>query len=329
MIAARRFRTIVLTRTHDATTRVPGKIAYFDPTVAWPQRGGDYPTADSVTSDPHLFTAWAGTLGGYSQGELKLIGTEGMDDEGLRSTIVHEVQHAADRTENPSRDNTSPITPAYRVPGTPPPGGVRNAQSLRSETHYNSYQTEFRAYWIMAAQGSAGDHFGSATALASNVRTLPGPTAGAPAIRTNFVNERQENIFWHLVNSPGYDFVAHEYTHDPEFKAMVDGFSSPVGGNLVNSIRILELGDAIDACTPLLDSSDARVRTVRIRAAALDPTDRAFLGGSDSGPFWAHARRMLPASVLAELMRQFGPPAVPMGDFPPDPSMPKKDTAVG
>jgi hypothetical protein len=262
----------------------------------------------------------------YSQGALNLIGTETMGDEEVRATIIHEVQHVADRTDRPARDVSNPIAPIYRVPGTPPVGGV-NSTSLLSERDYNLYQTEFRAYWVMAEQGSVRDEFGSATQPAKNERTLPGPS-GAQTIRTNFANERQENIFWHLV-TPGYDFIADAYTRDPAFKAMVDGFSMPTGGNLINSVRILELGDAIDACTPRLGERDPLVRTVLARANALDEIDRTFLRGSGSGPFWEHALRMLSQRVFASLTRQLGPTPSPVGDFPPDPSMPQKDTGVG
>lgn len=315
-IAGLKFRTVLLTHIHDHTTRKTGKISYFDSTVAWPQKGGDYPEASTVTEDPRLFSAAANLAGGYSQGELKLLGPEGMTNEVVRSTIIHEVQHAADRTESPSTVNTDhPIKPFYRLLG---------------KQAYNQYQAEFRSYWIEAEEGSTGDVFGSSSAPAVNTRTLAAPmpagakTATAP-IQTNFKNSRQEKIFWHVVDKED-PLLAVEYARDPEFKKMADAFSFPLGGNLINSVRIHDLADAIDACHPSLNPADAKVKAMLVKADALDPIDRAFLIDPHSQPFWTHAKGALSPQVQSILLKKISPRAV--GDFPPDPSMPRKDEVV-
>jgi hypothetical protein len=66
---------------------------------------------------------------------------------------------------------------------------------------------------------------------------------------------------------------------------MVDGMAAPIGGNVLNSVRVQALSDAIVAGDP---------DGVRSAASAMEDADRAFLSDKKaSGPIWAHAAKHL------------------------------------
>jgi hypothetical protein len=317
-IAQGKSTLVVFTPTHDAQTRRPGFIAYFDRKVKFPQTGGDYAEQSEAGDTDHIQYAPPDWAGGMQGGELSLIDPAKFSDAGLKGTIVHEVQHAADQNA---------FGQAGRVEGTP---GVTGGDALQSAQRYNDYQSEFRAYWLEAPEGSSRDRFGSSQKLAQNstpvVWTDPA-TQKKLSVATGLANARQEKIFWYLHdNYPGLR-VAETYATDASYRAMVNSFARPVGVNLVNSVRVQEMIKAIEALaaakggasktSPPVDP--AKVNDLFQKVTALDETDRAFLEDpAGSQAFWDFVQRSLPFEVFNRLQRMFR--KVPIGDFPPDPS---------
>lgn len=133
---------------------------------------------------------------------------------------------------------------------------------------------------------------------------------------TGFSNLRQEEIFWHLVDA-GYEYVPENYTTDPAFKAMVDAYDQPVGGNLVDSVRIQTVSEAIQSCNNTMTDEDSAVQDLYTAAEALDSLDRTFLGDeTESAIFWNQASGSLSADVLDTLRNivQYGT-RHPPGDY--------------
>ncbi len=276
-------RMVILTPTHDSTTRDPTQgVAYFDPQVSYPNVGGDYPADPAVKVSPHLQYGTANDLGGLQPGGLVLEITNParQSDDQIKETLIHEVQHDADQTW---------------------PGQV---WAVAGGAAFNDYQSEFRSYWIENPEGSANDHFGRSSRRARNNRvvTFTDPVSGTTHTRrTRFRNRRQENIFWHLVDA-GYGYVPRLYATDRTFRRMVNSFSRPVGGNLVNSVRIQAVSQALTACTPASTRVSAEVTALFTAADQLDQLDRRFLSNRwRAGPFWQQAR----ASLSPQIYRQF------------------------
>ena len=307
---------VVLSRTHDSATRKAGFHAYFDKQVKYPATGGDYAEQPSAGDTANIVYAPPDWLGGMQGHELTLIDTASQSNDGLKSTIVHEVQHDADqstwmRTLEP---------PPGRVEGSP---GRTGADALGSASRYNNYQSEFRAYWIGTEEGSPQDHLGSSKNPATNNRpvTWTNPQGRAFSQATNFKNERQEKIFRHLLRSYDWLQIPETYTQDAAYRSMVDSFAQPVGLNLVNSTRIQELSEALKKCDPSMDASAPEIQKLLGKANVLDITDRAFLiDRASSERFWTQARRALSRKMFEELERNIDPAlAVPR----PVPARPK------
>lgn len=302
-IEAGKASLIVLSRTHDASTRRPGVIAYFDLQVKHPATGGDYAETPAAGDDDHIAYVRPDELGGMQSDEFTLLDPARQNDDELKSTFVHEVQHSADQTFW----GRKPKPPPGRVEGSP---GITGGDALVSAGLYNNYQSEFRAYFIGTREGSAQDNLGSSTSPAANTRPVTWTNPGGRTFtrRTSFKNARQEKIFWHILNNYPALEVAQTYTQDAAYRDMVNTFAQPVGVNLVNSVRIQELSDALNSCNPSMNESAPEIRSVMRKAGALDATDRAFLNEpSGSERFWAHARGALSSKMFAELQLRIDP----------------------
>jgi hypothetical protein len=317
-IAAGQSTLVILTPTHDARTRKPGSIAYFDRQVEYPQTGGDYADAPSAADQDHIVYAPPGWQGGMQANEFSLIDPAAQSDQQLQATFIHEVQHAADQTFW----GTAAQPPPGRVSGSP---GLTGSAALISAGLYDNYQSEFRSYWIEQPEGSPINNFGSAQQPATNAKpvTWIDPKSNQTFSRgTSFKNERQEKIFWHLVNNYDSLNIPETYTQDAAYRNMVDTFSQPVGVNLVNSTRIQALTDALQACKPTMDGSASPVREVFNKADGLDETDFNFLNNPSSAqPFWALATQVLSLQLFLQLQKRLI--RLPIGDFPPDPAWTK------
>jgi hypothetical protein len=203
--------------------------------------------------------------------------------------------------------------------------GLTGSAQLQSAGLFNNYQTEFRAHWIETQEGAPGDPYGSSAIPATNTQTVPsvpgaaaGSTATGPAapMTTHFANSRQETVFWHLVHN-GYGFEV-PYATDAAFRAMVDEFDRPRGVNLVDSIRVRAVLDALGASNVTNPPSHPSVRAVVDVFDALDSTDLVFLQSPDADPFWNYAADHLIYSVLRRLRFRA---SLPVEDFgrPPRP----------
>lgn len=305
----------ILSRTHDATTRRPGFIAHFDRLVKYPATGGDYAETPAAGDDDHISYVPPRELGGMQADEFTLIDPARQNDDELKSTFVHEAQHSADQTFW----GRKPQPPPGRVEGSP---GLTGGNALVSAGFYNNYQSEFRAYFIGTREGSAQDALGSSTSPATNTRrvTWTNPRGRTFTLSTSFKNERQEKIFWHILNNYPALEVAQTYTQDVAYRNMVNTFAQPAGINLVNSVRIQELSDALKSCKPSMDESAPEVQSMLRKAGALDLTDRAFLNEpSGSERFWAQARGALSSKMFGELQAKVDPTRAVPRPVPPQP----------
>ncbi len=314
-IAAGRSTLIIFSLTHDATTRRPGSLAYFDQQVSYPNVGGDYAEQPSPDDDDHIKYAPPNWLGGMQANEFSLLDPARQSDAELKSTFIHEVQHAADQTFW----GRNPNPPPGRVAGSP---GLTGSDALVSAGLYNHYQSEFRSYWLQEPEGSPRNRFGSSQRAATNTRpvTWTNPSNNqAFSSTTSFQNERQERIFWHLFAHYPELQIPQTYTQDAAYQNMVDTFAQPSGINLINSVRIQALTDALQQCKPSMGSTVPEIREVFNRADALNSTDLAFLNRlPDAQPFWSLATRVLSFEVLHLLHGKIAP-RPPVGDFPPSP----------
>jgi hypothetical protein len=284
----------VLSLTNDAGTRRAHQLAYFDTAVTYPTVGGDYPIVPGPpeTEAQHVQYAHPAWNGGTTGNTLSILRPAAQTDQELITTIIHEVQHNADESTS-GQGATGPAR--GRSPGDT---GLSDAgDRLLSSGLFSNYQTEFRAHWLETPEGGPADEYGSSRHPARNSRPVPG--RGNDRATTNFRNLRQENIFWKLVRM-GYE-VADPYAGNPAFKQMVDDFDRPVGLNVVNSVRVRAALDALDRATTSMDASAAEVQAVLTALSHLDATDRAFLSGGDSRPFWDYAATHVSAEVLTRL----------------------------
>lgn len=298
----------VLSPTHDSDRRKgvgDHQVAYFDARVPYRGAGADYDK-----SMAGIEVMGTGSYGKTEGRRVTLYDPKRKGPDEIAAILVHEVQHDADRTEDGERF-------AVEKPDKPSPDAV----SVAPAHVYNHYQSEFRAHWMEHQEGTFGDPYGRSDGPSIPVSVAAvdqGPdrrTGGGDDVRrevmTGFENGRQQAIFlamwteqpgdlywdWQLGASGGwtvaYGSFIHYYALDPNFKAMVDAFSEPSGGNLVNSVRIEALGDAIDTGTwpPVADA-----------VRQLDTVDRAFLADrAASAALWERARAELAPDDVAKL----------------------------
>jgi len=315
--------TRVLSLTHDSATRHAGKLSYFDVAVAYPATTAQYDVLPGPDENAHVIEVPSGWQGGMSNNRLELFNPAARTDDELTTTIIHEVQHAADQTG------------FYGGAGSPMPGHASapptagGSPDLAADGQWNDYQTEFRAHWIETQEGDARDPYGSSTAPAGNgqVVQFTDPVSHvAQQQATAFHNQRQERVFWHLIrNRYAYE---RPYVQNAAFRAMVDAFERPVGVNLVNSVRIQALTDLVNQCNTNQEVRHPKVLAVFAAAEALDGADKRFLNDQQlSRPFWDHLRAHLGPNPLHSVEgRILIPPPPPLkGDFPGDPSWPTSD----
>jgi hypothetical protein len=292
----------VLTSTHDAHLRpgVPAdNNAYFDTRVDYTSGASTYndtlDAAGQATDDAGLaieFSNVAGSMDNNGQ-SLNIIEPASISEGLLAETLIHEVQHDADQHR---------AGEAWEV-GRPAADPGRTTRA--PQWAFNHYQTEFRAYWMMTPEGSTPDSFGLSTDTGVTDYGITAIHVGADgavgtaddvsqSVNTAFTNKRQEDIFNHMFTpradnlyfdgaawTQTYGYLGHYYALDPAFESMVDGYTQPAGGNLVNSIRIQALSDAITA---------GGLVNALVAAGGLDDLDRMYLKDrTQSQPFWDQA----------------------------------------
>jgi hypothetical protein len=324
----------VLSPVHDAHLRpsvAADQTAFFDNQVAFGGGGADYDdsldAAGNATNDTGLEIEFSSTLGTMSGdgNTLTVIDPIAQGENVVVETIIHEVQHDAD--QHKAGDPWAVTAPAND------PASVDSAFS----SHYNAYQSEFRAYWMENPEGSTADNFGSSTDNAVTNFNITAVEQGADqttgggddqsvTVTTAFTNKRQEDIFRHMFSARAdnvywdsqmnggaggwtvsYAYLPHYYALDPNFKTMIDGYAMPAAGNLVNSVRIQALSDALDGGT-MID--------VRAALDDLDALDMRYLSDrSQSQPVWDQAQVALSAPEFAEFEVAI---QAPMGPYRPE-----------
>jgi len=297
----------ILSPTHDSATRVgvpAGQTAYFDNRVAYKGSGADYDdTTKDATGNPTNnaglsieFSSVVGTMSGDGK-SLTMIDPLSHSEGFVVETLIHETQHDADQHK---------AGDPWAVDAAPPAPGVTEKAPA---TMYNSFQSEFRAYWIENPEGSGPhDQYGSSTDPATNFTIKAISSTGADnveqtaddtvlSVTTGFSNARQEGIARQLgadgrAAGDWYDYTNkswrqsyaqywYYYAVDSAFKGMVDAYTKPVGGNPINSVRIQVLSDAIH-------KGDTAAMWTAV--GNLDAADLNYLkdaGGSK--PFWDQA----------------------------------------
>src|SRR5262249_15661383 len=173
------------------------------------------------------------------------------------------------------------------------------------------YQSEFRAFWIQPVvpvkrekdvepvgvpsienlpAKSTTDAPSQTTVSASCPCEPPPKTGPAPAkvtqsVKTALKHARQKVIFDHLLaNYPNFQC---SYLSDAGFKKSVDGFAFPVGVNVVNSQRLIQLNLELQNLNTSMKPADIAKTNFRQAVLDLDSVDWAFLKDSKlSDAFW-------------------------------------------
>jgi hypothetical protein len=320
----------VLTPIHDSHLRPAigaDQTGYFDDRVNWKTAGADYDAtldaAGHATNNAGIDIEFSGVLGSMSgDGNTLTIIDPMSQGEGLVvETIIHEVQHDAD--QHKSGDPWAVTRPA-----ADPNAGERAPAWV-----YNSYQSEFRAYWMENPEGSPADDYQSSTDLLTIVENVTAVMPGADNTHgtaddatfttpTNFANARQQSIFDHMWTARAdgiywdptlnggagdwtvtYAYLPYYYAVDPAFRAMVDGYDTPRAGNLVNSVRIQALSTAI---------ATGVIATVTAAVGNLDALDQTYLADhTQSQPLWDQARSALSAADYATFEASISAPMGP------------------
>lgn len=300
------------TPNHDSAARASaasksGQTAYFD-TVTDYRYMADYDDRVNASGQPTrnegIYFGRTG-VGGFMStdgNDLNVVNPKTRSDSALAEVFIHEVQHDADQHQSGKNweDQSGPGRPT--------------SPYVAPRWVYNGYQTEFRAYW-MNTEDTQRDNFGFSGNTRVNNRTINAVyanAAGAPqragSANTNFRNGRQQGIFSHMfrTEAPGniyrqgnswtqsYAYLPHHYVFDENFRAMVDNMALPAAGNLINSVRIQDLSDAM-----------ATRNANRVRAAVdeLDSMDVNYLNDrSLTQDFWDQARSQMTQATVDYLL---------------------------
>jgi nucleoid-associated protein YgaU len=225
---------------------------------------------------------------------MTLVDPESHSEGAIVAFFTHEVQHDADQHNGGEWQVAQPAADPAATARAP-------------QWAYNQYQSEFRAYWMMNPEGSGADWFSLSTDVAvtnfaiTAIDAGPDGTLGnaddvSSTVSTAFTNKRQQDIFNHMHGggrgdniylragswTKTYAYLAHYYALDPAFKTMVDGYTMPVSGNLINSPRIQALSEGVASGGFLVE------------LFALDDLDIGYLRDrSASQPFWSQVDRQL------------------------------------
>ena len=291
---------VVLTPTHDSASRTTRAtdVAYFDTTSSWRSGSPDYDETnlgDQAEIEIMNFSV-LGTMSGDGK-TLTMVDPVTKTDQKNIETLIHEVQHDAD--QHGSVWGEMPVTGSGEAP----------------TWIYNSYMTEFRAYWLENPEGSGADQYASSTGTnVTNINIAAVIDDGSTVtVSTAFQNERQESIFNHLIspNRPAgdwwdytngewsqvYAYVGYYYAADPAFKAFVDGHATPTAGNAIGSVRIQHLSEVLGAACGNVD-----MEALALAVRDLDELDHVYLADrAMAEPLWSQAR----ASLLEMQYREF------------------------
>jgi hypothetical protein len=243
----------------------------------------------------------------WQPGEMRVFWndlTADLSEARFKNIFVHEGQHAADLMQRTLDDPNA-----------------TNAQKVLAH-----YQSEFRAFWIQPVvpvkrekdvepigvqaienlpAKSTTDAASQRTITASCPCDPPPKTGSAPApvstsVKTALKHQRQKVIFDHLLaNYPNFQCF---YVCDAAFKKSVDDFAFPVGVNVVNSQRLLELNLRLQDLNTGMKPADVAQTNFRQAVLDLDSVDWAFLKDTKlSAAFWTDLDARAPKAVVAAM----------------------------
>ncbi|PXY46806.1 eCIS core domain-containing protein [Flavobacterium hydrophilum] len=239
---------------------------FFDDNVAYPNIGSSRKAAEGLrATDPGVIIRSSHETAHAEGMNIRVFMNNPLNHEILSIILMHEIQHVADRHDGDFQE------------------AIINDINGKEGDVGNAYRSEFRAYWLGNKPGAG---FGNPTLPASNSRNVIEKwwIFNWKAQPTNFANQRQENIFWHMVNSTTYPWVKVNYLQSAAFRNLVNGLATPSGGNLLNSIRIDSLRS--DLGLSAMGKFANYVDDIINDAQALDMIDRYFLQSPMSGQFW-------------------------------------------
>lgn len=241
-----------------------GKL-FFDNNVAYPTIGSNKRAAEGLSTTDEGVVVRTSRETAHAEGmTVRVFMDRPFEPAVLEQVLVHEIQHIADRHEGSFRED------------------VINDINKQAGDVGNTYRTEFRAYWLGDKEGG----FGSPVIAAQNNREVAEKWwfYKLRSQVTAFGNQRQENIFWHMVNATAYPWVKTNYLQNPDFRNLVNELVAPQGGNLINSTRIEALRFAISESSPVNFTQD--VEDIFAAADNLDYLDFSFLRSTGADPFW-------------------------------------------
>ncbi|WP_082603470.1 DUF4157 domain-containing protein [Flavobacterium sp. Root901] len=239
---------------------------FFDDTTAYPVTGSTKKAAEGLrTTDPGVIIRDSHETAHAEGMSIRVFMDKPLNHEMLSIILMHEIQHVADRHNEDFQET------------------IMNDINGQAGDVGNAYRTEFRAYWLGNKPGAG---FGNPTLPASNNRNVIEKwwIFNWKSQPTNFVNQRQENIFWHMVNSKTYPWVKVNYLQSAAFRNLVNGLATPSGGNLLNSVRIDSLRS--DLSLSAMGKFANYVDDIINDAHQLDMIDRYFLQSPMSAQFW-------------------------------------------
>jgi hypothetical protein len=294
-------RVLSLTDDADIRNKQRGR-AFFDDRVTFPNIEGDYPADIAITDDAAIRYQTSSSVLGETIGTTVRLYVGNMkrpvDFEELQRVLVHEVQHVADR----NREAT-----------------VGNPQT----EHFETYKSEFRAFWIEPEPPPSAfpigytQNFGPPVTasnkygIAVNPQNCPA-TAGCKSanqtVSTHFKNLRQENIAHYIMENYQKQHYDCFYVCDPNFRQKVDDYALSESANLINSIRIDKLVDAIKAVGLVWKADPKSVNPkflyslMQWEVIMLEPLDLEVLRDEKkSESFWSYFREQIPP----QLQKQF------------------------
>jgi Domain of unknown function (DUF4157) len=227
-----------------------------------------------------------------------------ISEEEFKNTLVHEGQHAADLSDVMMKDTT--LQPWQQV--------------------FEHYKSEFRAFWIEPPRPWAcppgrkdlciatGVSFPApdpikrsekqdpvTVAAGKDCSLCPGPAA-KPAkdmrVAAGMKNKRQEKIFRYLLSLYSKDQFDCLYVCNKDFRDAVNNYDFPVGLNVVNSSRLLDLNLGLRDLKPTMTTDELAKTALYFKIERLDEVDWAFLKNRQySNPFWAVLKTNAPPAV--------------------------------
>ena len=277
------------TMTHDAAKRgkkitgKDGKLAYFGsktPSEKYPSDIATYST--DIDSNANIITANATTVGlnwGTHFNVLDPI-KKGVSDAYIKETIIHEVQHTADRHHDEDGYST---------------GGASKA--------WVRYKTEFRSYWV-----EQGTHDSKSTKTGTG-------TGGFDNEKQQSIFNALYGSYDYVKTNYDADALVSTSENAAEsgkkFKELAKGYSTSEGINLSNSIRVDDFYKALESCNNTMGSDDNAVKELFKAIDNLSVGEKVSITGGDDK---TRLRKMMKNNLSEEIQSKVQL-SLAVGDF--------------